>query len=172
MKPKQDFIQIIKDNEGIIYKITRVYAKDTEDQKDLYQEVVYQLWKSFDSFKGQSKISTWMYRVALNTSIAHLNREKKKGHVSVDFELLDQMNSMLGKVQEPQLASAGSEWQEQIDILYAHIKELNLIEKGLILLFLEGKPYDEIAAITGFTVSNVGTRLARIKKKLKTNIQN
>ncbi|MBL4663778.1 MAG: sigma-70 family RNA polymerase sigma factor, partial [Flavobacteriaceae bacterium] len=55
MKPKQDFIQIIKDNEGIIYKITRVYAKDTEDQKDLYQEVVYQLWKSFDSFKGQSK---------------------------------------------------------------------------------------------------------------------
>ena len=172
MQPKQDFIQTIKDNEGIIYKITRVYAKDTEDQKDLYQEVVYQLWKSFNTFKGKSKISTWMYRVALNTSIAHLNREKKKGHtISADFELLDHLNSSLGKVQEPQLGTVDSQWQEQIDILYAHIKELNLIEKGLILLFLEEKSYEEIAAITGFTVTNVGTRLTRIKQKLKTNIQ-
>ena len=172
MQPKQDFIQTIKDNEGIIYKITRVYAKDVEDQKDLYQEIVYQLWKSFDTFKGQSKISTWMYRVALNTSIAHLNREKKKGHkVSVDSEHMDRLHVSLGKVQEPQLGSTGSQWQEQIDLLYAHIKELNLIEKGLILLFLEGKAYEEIAAITGFTVTNVGTRLTRIKQKLKTNIQ-
>ncbi len=77
MQQKEAFIQTIKDNEGIIYKITRVYAKDTEDQKDLYQEIVYQLWKSFDSFKGKSKLSTWMYRVALNTSIAHLNQNKR-----------------------------------------------------------------------------------------------
>jgi len=173
MQPKQDFIQTIKENEGIIYKITRVYAKDREDQRDLYQEIVYQLWKSFDTFKGQSKISTWMYRVALNTSIAHLNREKRKGQmVSADFEFLDHLNAATGKIQEPELEAVGADWQAQIDLLYAHIQQLNLIEKGLILLFLEGKPYDEIAAITGFSVSNVGTRLSRIKLKLKKNIQN
>jgi len=162
MQQKEAFIQTIKENEGIIYKITRVYAKDTEDQKDLYQEIVYQLWKSFDSFKGKSKLSTWMYRVALNTSIAHLNQQKKKGHsVSIDFELLNMGDSS---------GASGSEWEERMNILYEHIKQLNVIEKGLILLFLEGKSYDEIAAITGFTTTNVGTRLGRIKHKLKTNI--
>lgn len=160
MRPKPDFIQTIKDNEGIIYKITRVYTNDSEEQKDLYQEIVYQLWKSYDSFQGKSKISTWIYRVALNTSIAHLNQQKKKGHsVSLDFELLDRPDEQDGVL------------EEQMQLLYAHIKQLNVIEKGLILLFLEGKSYDEIAAITGFTVTNVGTRLARIKQKLKTNIQ-
>jgi RNA polymerase sigma-70 factor (ECF subfamily) len=164
MPPKQDFIQTIKDNEGIIYKITRVYARDTEDQKDLYQEIVYQLWKSFGSFEGKSKISTWMYRVALNTSIAHLNQKKRILHpVSLDFEKLD--------VKDEDSYGPGSEWEERMNLLYAHIKQLNVVEKGLILLFLEGKSYDEIATITGFTVTNVGTRLGRIKQKLKTNIQ-
>jgi RNA polymerase sigma-70 factor, ECF subfamily len=163
MQQKEAFIQTIKDNEGIIYKITRVYAKDTEDQKDLYQEIVYQLWKSFESFKGKSKLSTWMYRVALNTSIAHLNRQKIKGHtVSIDIELLNRSDPATGE---------GTGWEERMHILYAHIKQLNVIEKGLILLFLEGKNYDEIATITGFTTTNVGTRLGRIKQKLKTNIE-
>jgi RNA polymerase sigma-70 factor (ECF subfamily) len=163
MQQKEAFIQTVKDNEGIIYKITRVYAKDTEDQKDLYQEIVYQLWKSFDSFKGQSKLSTWMYRVALNTSIAHLNQQKKKGHsVSLDLELLNRSDPA---------TSAETEWEERMDILYAHIKQLNVIEKGLILLFLEGKSYEEIASISGFTTTNVGTRLGRIKEKLRTNIK-
>ncbi len=160
MQPKKDFIQTIKDNEGIIYKITRAYTNDSEEQKDLYQEIVYQLWKSYESFQGKSKISTWMYRVALNTSIAHLNQQKKKGHsVSLDFELLNRPDEQDGGL------------EEQMQLLYAHIKKLNVIEKGLILLYLEGKSYDEIAGITGFTVSNVGTRLGRIKQKLKTNIQ-
>jgi RNA polymerase sigma-70 factor, ECF subfamily len=163
MQRKEAFIQTIKDNEGIIYKITRVYAKDTEDQKDLYQEIVYQLWKSFESFKGKSKLSTWMYRVALNTSIAHLNRQKIKGHtVSIGIDLLNRSDPATGE---------GTAWEERMHILYAHIKQLNVIEKGLILLFLEGKNYDEIATITGFTTTNVGTRLGRIKQKLKTNIE-
>jgi len=160
MPQKETFIQTIKDNEGIIYKITRVYAKDTEDQKDLYQEIVYQLWKSFESFQGKSKISTWIYRIALNTSIAHLQHQKSKGHsVPIDFKLLDRLDEFDGVM------------QERLNILYAHIKRLNVIEKGLVLLFLEGKTYNEIAVITGFTTSNVGTRLGRIKQKLKTNIK-
>ena len=91
--------------------------------------------------------------------------------VSADFEFIDHLNAAAGKIQEPELEAVGADWQAQIDLLYAHIQQLNLIEKGLILLFLEGKPYDEIAAISGFSVSNVGTRLSRIKLKLKNNIQ-
>ncbi len=159
MHKKLEFIQIIKENEGIIYKITRVYASDDEDQKDLYQEIVFQLWKSFDGFRNESKISTWIYRVALNTSITHSKKGKRKEHhIPVDFELLnsaEEKNSLM---------------EERLETLYEHINRLNLIEKGIVLLFLEGKSYDEIAKITGFTTTNVGTRLGRIKQKLKTQI--
>lgn len=161
MQQKEAFVKTIKENEGILYKITKVYARDLEDQKDLYQEIVFQLWKSFESFKANSKLSTWMYRVALNTSIAHLNRDKKTITASagkLDFErmAISEENDSL--------------FEERMEVMYTHIRQLNVIEKGLILLFLESKSYEEIAAITGFTVSNVGTRLGRIKQKLKNNI--
>jgi len=160
MQHKTTFVDIVKENEGVIYKITRVYTDTHEDQKDLYQEVVYQLWKSFDSFKGNSKISTWIYRITLNTAIAYLNKSKKKvSQVRLDFELLH-------PIDEKEYVT-----EERLTTLYIMIKQLNVIEKGLILLFLEGKSYDEIAIITGFTSSNVGTRLSRIKKKLKENIK-
>ena len=160
MQKQQNFIKLIKENEGIIYKITLVYAFNEEDQKDLYQEIVYQLWKSFDSFRGGSKISTWMYRIALNTSITRLKKEKRKGErVSLDsylLERIDQIDTIM---------------EDRIKLLYSHIKQLNTVEKGVVLLYLEGKNYDEIAAITGFTPSNVGTRLNRIKQKLKSQIK-
>ena len=160
MQKQQNFIKLIKENEGIIYKITLVYAFNEEDQKDLYQEIVYQLWKSFDSFRGGSKISTWMYRIALNTSITRLKKEKRKGErVSLDsylLERIDQIDTIM---------------EDRIKLLYSHIKQLNTVEKGVILLYLEGNNYDEIASITGFTSSNVGTRLNRIKQKLKSQIK-
>lgn len=160
MQPEQAFVQTIKEHQGIIYKITGIYAKNSEDQKDLYQEIVLQLWRSFDSFQGKSKISTWIYRVALNTAIAHLNRSKRTiQKVSVNFELLDMVDEN-DRIMD-----------ERTRLLYEHIKLLNVIEKGLILLFLEGKSYDEISNITGFSVTNVGTRLQRIKEKLRTTIK-
>ena len=160
MQRKKEFIRVIKENEGVIFKISRVYTNGMEDQKDLYQEIVFQLWKSFDSFKGKAKISTWMYKIALNTSITHLNKHKRKGkQVPINFELLNRVDEQ------------GSILEKRISLLYAHIKTLNIIEKGIILLHLEGKNYDEIAAITGFTNTNVGTRLARIKQKLKSQIK-
>ncbi|MDW7691058.1 sigma-70 family RNA polymerase sigma factor [Flammeovirgaceae bacterium SG7u.111] len=159
MKNRDDFIKVVQANEAIIYKITKVYTTDSEDQKDLYQEVVFQLWKSFESFRGESGIGTWIYRVALNTAISHLNKEKKKGnHFSMDDGILEKF--------EPQDQTL----EEQTKVLYAHIKELGIVEKGLVLLYLEGKSYDEIAEITGFSISNVGTRLSRIKQKLKTQV--
>lgn len=160
MQDKIAFVSIVKENEGLIYKVTRVYTDTQEDQKDLYQEIVYQLWKSFDSFKGNSKISTWIYRIALNTAIGYLNKSKKKvSQVNLDFELLNPVDE------------TDNVTEERLAILYNMIKQLNVIEKGLILLLLEGKSYDEIAVITGFSSSNVGTRLSRIKKKLKENIK-
>lgn len=160
MHTKKKFIQDIKENEGIIYKITRIYSNNTEDQKDLYQEIVYQLWKSYSSFKANSKISTWMYRIALNTAISNLKKEKRKGsQVSIDNLLLNQMYQV------------DTVMEERIILLYAHIKKLSIVERGIILLYLEGKNYDEIATITGFTNTNIGTRLARIKQKLKSQIK-
>lgn len=160
MQGKSDFIQLIKDHEGIIYKITSVYASDREDQKDLYQEVVYQLWKSFGSFKQASKISTWMYRVALNTAISYNKKAKRGGmRVPIDLDLLNRAEE-IDPVKE-----------ERIKLLYQHIKKLSVIEKGIIVLYLEGKSHAEIAEITGFSKSNVGTRVGRIKQKLSVQIK-
>ncbi len=155
-----DFVRVIQENEGIIYKIARTYTKTSDDRNDLYQEIVYQLWRSFDSFKGNSKISTWIYRVALNTSISQWRREKKKGHkVELDHLFLKQTEGY-----DP-------EFEERLELVYEQINQLNEIEKGLMLLFLEGKKYNEIAEVTGFTASNVGTRISRIKAKMKSNIE-
>lgn len=155
MKQEELFITTIKENEGIIYKVSRMYTDTEEDQKDLFQDIVYQLWKSFNSFKGNAKRSTWMYRVALNTAIAYLNRSKKQiKQTSLDFSL---------HIAEEEIDTS---FQEKVDVLYAQIKQFNVVERGIILLYLEGKSYEEIAAITGFTETNVGTRLSRIKQKL------
>ena len=160
MQKQQEFVKLIKENEGVIFKVTLVYTFNEEDQKDLYQEIVYQLWKSYDSFRGDAKISTWMYRIALNTAITNLKKEKRKGNrVSIDVSLLskiDQIDTLI---------------DDRIKILYSHIKRLNTIEKGIVLLYLEGKSYDEISTITGFSSTNVGTRLNRIKNKLKSQIK-
>lgn len=140
--------------------MAKIYSNTIEDQKDLYQEIVYQLWKSFGSFKGNSKISTWIYRVALNTSVSQLKSDKRRiSQTSIDIVLLNRIDEV------------DTALEENISIMYAQIQHLTLIEKGLILLYLEGKNYDEISNITGFTATNIGTRLSRIKKKLKTQIQ-
>ena len=161
MHNKEEFIGIIKANEGLIYKVVKVYAYDKEDQQDLYQEIVYQLWRSFPSFRQDAKISTWMYRIALNTSITYSKKEKKNGNrIPLDDMLLNRTDP-------------GDETKnERIETLYANIRMLNTVEKGIILLYLEEKSYEEIAAITGFTATNIGTRLGRIKQKLIQQIKN
>jgi len=159
MQNKAAFIAIIQENEGLIYKVAKVYTDSKEDEEDLYQEIVYQLWRSFPSFRNDAKVSTWMYRIALNTAITHLNKIKKKGdHVPISEAHLNttDTNDILK--------------EERIEILYTQIKKLDTVEKGIILLYLEGKTYDEIAGITGFTATNVGTRLGRIKQKIISQI--
>jgi len=160
MPNESEFIRVIKENEGIIFKIAILYAGDRDDQKDLYQEIVYQLWRSFDSFRSESKISTWIYRIALNTSITHLRKEKKRGpKVDIDEAVINRFDQ------------DDTAMEERLTQLYDQVKKLNTIEKGIVLLHLEGKNYEEIAAITGFTATNVGTRLSRIKDKLRLQLK-
>jgi RNA polymerase sigma factor (sigma-70 family) len=158
MKEEQAFVELIKQNEGIIHKITRLYTDDNSSREDLYQEIVYQLWKGFKTFRGEALISTWLYRVALNTALLNLKKNKKRGrNVSLEFVQLKE------EAYDPVV-------EERLKVLYATIRKLGDVERGIIFLFLEGKKYQEIALITGLTSSNVGTRIARIKDKLRTRM--
>ncbi|MFD2035197.1 RNA polymerase sigma factor [Belliella marina] len=159
MDKKSRFIQVVKQNEGLIFKVAMLYTNSLHDREDLYQEIVFQLWKSFDSFSEQSKLSTWMYRVAMNTAIYSLKSTKKQvDTVPIDLETM-RFADVSDKLEE-----------ERLKLLYEHIQLLNLLEKGIILLFLEGKSHLEIAEIIGITTSNVGTKISRIKEKLKSQI--
>jgi len=160
MDKTKNFISMIRDCEGILYKISRIYSEDMIDRQDLYQDIVYQLWKSFNSFKGDAKLSTWVYRVALNTAISHLERSgKTRNKVPINEDVFNRFEE------------TDHLMDERVEALYTQIKKLDLIEKGVILLYLESKSYEEIAVITGFSVSNVGTRLNRIKNKLREQIK-
>lgn len=156
MDREQAFVKIIREHEGLILKITSFYTDNRQDQQDLYQEIVYQLWKGFDSFRGESKFTTWMYRVGLNTAITQLkDRKKQVGSLPVEEWMLRETDA------------GDPVFEERIRVLYRQIRQLNDLEKGLILLFLEGNTYAEIADILGMSSTNVGTRLTRIKAKLR-----
>lgn len=160
MNREDEFIHLIQQNQGLIYKITTIYTRDREEQKDLYQEIVYQTWKSFDQFKKASKPSTWLYRVGMNTAITNLNRSKKRVAVlpleGLELDFADDLDSGM---------------EERIKVLYAEIRKLGLLDRGIVFLFLEGKSHEEIAEIVGISGSNVGTRLSRIKDKLRKGVQ-
>ncbi|WP_163518344.1 sigma-70 family RNA polymerase sigma factor [Gelidibacter japonicus] len=159
MDKKDRFTKVIKKNEGLIFKVATMYTNSPQDKEDLFQEIVFQLWKSFDTFNEQSKLSTWMYRVAMNTAIYNLKNSKKQlNTIPIHLET-ERFSEVLDKSEE-----------ERIKLLYESIQKLNLLERGIILLYLEGKSHQEIAKIIGITTSNVGTKISRIKEKLKSQI--
>ncbi len=144
---------------GVIYKICTLYA-DKEDREDLKQEIIYQLWKSYPSFRGDSKFQSWMYRVALNTAMLGLRARKMK-YTSLSeqaFELPDEQ-------------PAGFDNEERIRQIYSHISTLNDLDKSIIFLYLEQCSYEEIAEITGISTKNVSVRLVRIREKLRRQFQ-
>lgn len=159
MASETEFTKLIQEHQGLLIKLASVYTNTTPDREDLFQEIVYQLWKCFDSFRGESKITTWMYRVGMNTAITHLKKSKK--HTTT---------ASLSEGVAISMTSEDGFYEERLAILHTYIRNLNPLEKGLMLLVLEGKNYSEIAKITGLSASNVGTRISRIKKKLKKNI--
>jgi RNA polymerase sigma factor (sigma-70 family) len=154
---EKEFLQIITENQGIIHKVCSIYCDLEEDRRDLFQEILVQLWKSYPSFRSESKFSTWMYRVALNTAITSFKKDKRQpDKTGVSYE-----NLQLAE----ELYDTGSE--DQIKMLNQAVSQLTGIEKSIILLFLEDKKYEEIAEITGITQNYVRVKMNRIKKKLK-----
>lgn len=144
-------MDMLRQNEGVIYKVASFYTDKEHPIGDLYQEIVINLWKGFPSFKGESKYSTWIYRIALNTCVSFYRRSHRNLQY-VDFQ-----------VDIPE----ETEHNEQINELYALINRLGKIERALVLLYLDDKSYKEIAEITDLSVTNVATKLNRIKEKLR-----
>jgi len=158
---KEDFLRNITLNQGIIHKVTRIYCDDEDDRKDLFQEILIQLWKSYDKFREQSKFSTWMYRVAINTAITNFKKDvksRKKSEIEKDLYLL---------ADEPY----DEEKEEHLKLLYEAINQLTGIEKSITLLYLEDKSYEEISEITGISQNYVRVKMNRIKKKLESFVK-
>ncbi|MDQ3393791.1 MAG: sigma-70 family RNA polymerase sigma factor [Bacteroidota bacterium] len=156
---KEKFVKLINNNKGILYKIISIYCKDLEDRKDLEQEILIQLWKSMPFYNDQYKVSTWIYRIALNVSISFYRKgiKIKKTNTSLT-ESIFQITEDEGHAEE--LSKKSLQLQKFID-------QLDDFNKAIIILYLEDKSYKEIAEIIGISETNVGTKLNRIKAKLK-----
>ncbi len=150
---KKEFVEIIQANQGIINSICRIYFLTQEDQKDARQEIILQLWKSFFSFKGDSKISTWIYKVALNTV---LKQKRKLDNKSIEIEPQRVANLLV----QANLDDDFQQLQQLISLLQAE-------EKALVILHLEGYNHKEIGHALNISPTNVSTRLNRIRTKLK-----
>ena len=151
------FLELIELNKGILFKICRIYQDDTADRDDLMQEMVLQLWLAFDTFRGDSKISSWMYRVALNTAITFFKKQKRRP----DSEPLPP------NFQEIKDPSPENDINQQLATFHKALKQLNKVEKALIFLYMENQSSEEIAANLGITALNVRVRINRTKNKLK-----
>ena len=152
---EQQFEQHIKTNELLIYKVCRMYAYTTADREDLFQEIVIQLWNAYPKFRGESKFSTWLYRVALNTAITGLRKKK-------DFiESREPAQLPEGITDE----NTGRE--DQLLQLHQAIGQLNQVEKAIVMLYMEDKTYEEMEDIMGMSQGNLRVKMNRIKEKLR-----
>ncbi len=148
------FIKLINNNIGIAHKISRAYFTDAGDRDDIVQEMMYQLWRSYPRFDNRSKFSTWMYSVCLNTVLTYRRKNNRQRPVS--------LSDIHPDIPEQPVSNR----DEELALLFDAIATLSTVNKAIILLYLEDMSYDEIAAITGLSKSNVSVRLVRIKKEL------
>jgi RNA polymerase sigma factor (sigma-70 family) len=156
------FQEIIKQHKGILFKVSRAYCPFEEDRQDLIQEILIQVWQSLHKYNNQCKVSTWVYRISLNVSISfyrkNLNRTTK-------FTELNEQNIQI-------TTDDKTETEQELNLLEQFISELKEIDKAIMVLYLEDKSHFEIAEILGISVTNVGTKIGRIKEKLKTKFSN
>ncbi|SHN42561.1 RNA polymerase sigma factor [Chitinophaga sp. CF418] len=155
-KEDNAFLLVIEQHKGIIYKIANSYCKNTEDRKDLIQEIVYQLWRSFGGYNDQYKYSTWLYRIALNVAISFYRKDSKRAGrtsgLTADIIIAAEEEEDTGP---------------QLKLLQRFISELPELDRAIMILYLEEKSYREIAEILGLTETNIATKINRIKNKLK-----
>jgi RNA polymerase sigma factor (sigma-70 family) len=155
---KDEFLKLIQGNKRIIFKICNAYCPNYNDREDLAQEIIYQLWKSSNSFNDEHKFTTWMYQVALNTAISFYRKENKDSplvSIKEHHDHIEDKNDSLDN------------GEENINLLQQFINELKELDRALMILYLEERSYSEIAEILGITETNVATKISRIKEKLK-----
>ena len=147
----------MKTHRGLLFKIVRSYAREAMDYDDLFQEIAIQVWRSIPAFRNESAVTTWIYRIGINTAIKWSKRERKEQ----DMRSLNPVEAIIFE--------KSSESDDRLDWLYEQIKTLDEIDRSIALLMLDGLSYREMAAILGITESNVGVKINRIKKQLITN---
>ena len=151
---KNTFAEILEKHRGIIHKVSMLYTNNKEDQEDLFQDICFQICRSYNTFRDEAQFSTWLYRVALNTAISQVRKDKKKTSSETFYENIHYATRQ------------SDNGEGQVQQLFKAISLLNKIDKALILLWLEEKNYDEIADILGISKSNVSVKLVRIKRTL------
>ena len=157
MDSEREFLEKIDKHKGIIFKISKMYMDNRDDQNDLFQEIVYQVWKSFSSFEGKSEFSTWLYRIALNTAIIFLKSEKRRSFIQND-------DVSVYKIKEEDY---NLEDELKLKQMYEAIQQLNPIDKALIFYYLEDFSGKEIAEQMGISEGNARVKLNRAKEKLR-----
>ena len=150
---ESEFLDQLNQHRGIIYKIVRLYSDSTLEGEDLYQEIVFQLWKSRLNFTQKSKFSTWMYQVALYTALTSIKNNKKTKEIKDNIE-------------KPEETTTETD-EDEVEKLYQIIKKLSKSDRALMMLYLDNKSYEEIAQIMGISTSNTGVKINRIKQKIK-----
>ena len=153
------FNEWLAGHKGILFKVVRAYAFEHEDRQDLFQEIVLQVWRSVDAFRGESSVSTWMYRVALNTATAWTRKQDRHQRGKQPLETVDGL-----------LAAAGTEADPRVEWLYRQIAQLKDVDRSVALLMLDGFAYKEIAAIVGISEGNVGVKINRFKTALASQL--
>ena len=154
---QEEFVRQVETNQGIIQKICRLYGETQPDREDLFQEIVVQLWKALPTVRGDSKFSTWMYRVALNTAISDLRKKKRSLPVSETEIAFLEINNELTESND----------EEKLNSLYAAISHLPEIDKAIVMLYLEDRSYEEMEDILGINTNNLRVKMNRIKEKLR-----
>lgn len=148
-----EFEQVVKKHKSTIYTVCYMFSKDKDEVDDLFQDVLINMWKGFDNFRGESKLDTWIWRVALNTCISDDRKKKRRGEtVPLDISM--------------NLYADNDDDSKQIRMLYDRINKLGVIDRAIVLLWLENMSYDEIGAIIGIAPKNVSVKLVRIKQQL------
>ena len=154
IRDEKEFSKLVREHKGTIYTVCYMFSKDEEEVNDLFQETLINLWNGIESFRNDSKIGTWIYRVALNTCISADRKKKKRGH-TVSLE----MNANLYQDNDADT--------KQIQQLHRRISKLGVIDRAIVMLWLEDMSYEEIGSIIGISAQNVGVKLFRIKEQLK-----
>jgi len=153
---QQRFQSLMEEHKKILYKVCNSYCRNRDDHEDLAQEIIVQLWRSFGSFDGRCRFSTWMYRIALNVAISFHRRESTRTrHVLSDEEQL--LNAVDETASQP----------EEMQLLYQFIAALDPLNKALVLLYLDGNSYLEIAEVLGISETNVATKISRLKQTMR-----